>query len=112
MPATRPPWIAKKTLEGGKIPILPYTGYKGSKAQYRPWEYEYDPVVDSYTCPFGGILRHSITDRDGKRTYRTSPKHCINRPNKALCGANAKGQKVLTRVTQWVRLKYAALSCV
>jgi transposase len=91
------PWIAKKTLEGGKIPILPYTRYKGTKAQYKPWEYEYDSVGDSYTCPFGGILRHTTTDRDGKRTYRTSPKHCINCPHKALCGANAKGQKVLTR---------------
>lgn len=91
------PWIAKKTLEGGKIPILPYTRYKGGKEQYRPWEYEYDSVSDTYTCPFGGILRHTTTDRDGKRSYRTSQKHCINCPHKALCGANAKGQKVLTR---------------
>ncbi len=29
------PWIAKKTLEGGKIPILPYTRYKGGKERYR-----------------------------------------------------------------------------
>jgi hypothetical protein len=91
------PWIVKKTLEGGRLPILPYTSYKGSKAQYKPWEYEYDPVGDSYTCPFGGILRHTTTDKGGKRTYRTSPKHCINCPHKALCGANAQGQKVLTR---------------
>lgn len=25
------PWIAKKTLDDGKIPILPYTRYKGKK---------------------------------------------------------------------------------
>jgi len=91
------PWIAKKTLEGGQIPILPYTRYKGSKEQYKPWEYEYDPESDIYTCPLGGLLRHTTTDKDGKRTYRTSPKHCINCPHKALCGANAKGQKLLTR---------------
>jgi hypothetical protein len=91
------PWIAKKTLDGGKIPILPYTKYKGSKEQYKPCEYEYDPVSNTYTCPLGGLLKHTTTDRDGKRTYRTSPKHCKNCPHKALCGANTKGQKVLTR---------------
>lgn len=91
------PWIAKKTLEGRKIPILPYTRYKGDKEHYKPWEYEYDPVSDSYTCPRGGILRHTTTDRDGKRTYRTSPKHCINCSHKGQCGANAKGQKIFTR---------------
>jgi transposase len=91
------PWIAKKTLEGGKIPILPYTRYKGDKEQYKPGEYEYDPVSDTYTCPKGGNLRHTTTDRDGKRSYRTSPKHCINCPHKAMCGANVKGQKVLSR---------------
>jgi transposase/ribosomal protein L37E len=91
------PWIAKKTLEGGKIPILPYTRYKGNKEQYRPWDYEYDPTNDIYTCPHGGVLRHTTTDREGKRTYRTSPKKCASCPYKALCGANEKGQKILTR---------------
>lgn len=91
------PWIAKKTLDSGKIPILPYTRYKGSKEQYKPWEYEYDPASDTYICPWGGLLRHTTTDRDGKRSYRTSPKHCINCPHKVPCGANAKGQKVLNR---------------
>ena len=91
------PWIAKKTLDGGKIPILPYTRYKGNKEQYKPWEYEYDPMNDTYVCPLGGLLRHTTTDRDGKRIYRTIPKQCKNCAHKALCGANAKGQKVLTR---------------
>lgn len=91
------PWIAKKTLEGGRIPILPYTRYKGNKKQIRPWEYEYDPASDTYACPKGGVLRHTTTDREGKRSYRTNPKQCVNCPHKALCGANEKGQKLLTR---------------
>lgn len=91
------PWIAKKTLEGGKIPIMPYTKYKGNKEQFKPWEYEYNPVNDTYICPSGGILRHTTTDRNGKRTYRTTPKNCKICPNKNLCGANETGQKVLTR---------------
>ena len=70
------PWIAKKTIEDNKIPILPYTRYTGKKDCYKPWEYTYDPANDTYTCPQGGILRHTTTDRDGKRTYRSIPAQC------------------------------------
>ena len=90
------PWIAKKTLDDGKVPILPYTRYTGSQDRYKPWEYTYDPVNDTYTCPRGGILRHTTTDRDGKRTYRSTPESCRNCPCKEKCGANEKGQKIHT----------------
>lgn len=90
------PWIAKKTLDDGKIPILPYTRYKGSKERYKPWEYTYDPADDTYICPQGEKLRHTTTDRDGKRTYRSTPERCRACPCKAKCGANEKGQKVHT----------------
>jgi transposase len=90
------PWIAKKTLDNGKVPILPYTRYKGDKERYKPWEYTYDPVTDEYICPQGGRLRHTTTDKEGKRTYRSTPKDCKNCPCKAKCGANEKGQKMLS----------------
>ncbi len=157
------PWIAKKTLDDGKIPIIPYTQYKGKKGRYKPWEYSYDIENDQYICPQGHPLRHTTTSREGKRTYRSTPQNCVNCPCKALCGANEKGQKIfqthiwqeyldleeqirktnrgqelykrrkqtiervfadakekhamrythhrgLARVTQWVRLKYAAMN--
>ena len=91
------PWIAKKILDSGRIPVLPYTRYKGNSEQFRPWEYSYDPMQDTYTCPNGGILRHTTTDKEGKRTYRSTPKHCVGCPHKAQCGANEKGQKVFHR---------------
>ena len=90
------PWIAKKTFDDGKVPILPYTRYNGKQDRYKPWEYTYDPVNDTYTCPRGGVLRHTTTDRDGKRTYRSTPKDCASCPCKAKCGANEKGQKIYT----------------
>ena len=90
------PWIAKKTLDDGKVPILPYTRYNGKQDRYKPWEYTYDAANDTYTCPRGGVLRHTTTDRDGKRTYRSTPKKCANCPYKVKCGANEKGQKVYT----------------
>lgn len=86
------PWIAKKTIEGSKIPILPYTRYTGKKDCYKPWEYTYDPANDTYICPRGGILRHTTTDREGKRTYRSTPEQCRDCPCKAKCGANEKGK--------------------
>ena len=70
------PWIAKKTLDDGKIPILPYTRRNGKKDGYKLWEYEYDPVNDQYICPQGRTLRHTTTSKDGKRTYRSIPKEC------------------------------------
>lgn len=91
------PWIAKKTLDDGKIPIMPYTRSTGKKDGYKPWEYSYDPVTDEYICPQGGRLRHTTTDKEGKRTYRSNPKRCKGCLYKALCGANEKGQKLLTR---------------
>lgn len=90
------PWIAKKTLDDGKIPILPYTRYNGKKDRYKPWEYTYDPVKDEYICPQGESLRHTTTDRDGKRSYRSMPERCRNCPYKRKCGANERGQKLLT----------------
>lgn len=157
------PWIAKKVLDDNRIPILPYTRSKGKKDGYRPWDYTYDPVNDQFICPHGKVLRHTTTDKDGKRIYRSPPKECKDCPSKALCGANEKGQKLYTthiwqeyldiveqlrktergkaiyamrketiervfadakekhtmrythhralaRVTQWVRLKYAAMN--
>lgn len=95
--AACPVWrIAKKTLDDGKIPVLPYTRYKGSKEGYRPWDYKYDPVKDVFTCPHGQELRHTTTDRDGKRIYRSTPKYCVNCLSKSYCKANEKGQKVFT----------------
>ena len=76
--------------------MLPYTRYTGRQDRYKPWEYTYDPASDTYTCPRGGILRHTTTDRDGKRTYRSIPEQCRSCPCKAKCGANEKGQKVHT----------------
>ena len=90
------PWIAKKVLDDGKVPVLPYTRHHGKKDGYKPWDYKYDPATDTFTCPRGGVLRHTTTNKDGKRTYRSTPAHCKNCPCKAMCGANEKGQKVLT----------------
>lgn len=94
--AYKTPWIVKRILDDGKTPVLPYTRYNGNRDRYKPWEYRYDPKTDSYICPQGGVLRHTTTSKDGKRTYRSTPKNCKNCPCKARCGANEKGQKIFS----------------
>lgn len=91
------PWIAKKILDDSRIPILPYTQSKTAKGHFRPWEYKYDVVTDSVTCPHGKTLRHTTTDRDGKRIYRSTPSECRSCPRREECGANKKGQKMVQR---------------
>ncbi len=93
--AYKTPWIAKRIFEDGRVPILPYTNHHFKDNTYRPWDYAYDLEHDRFICPNGGELRHTTTDKDGKRIYRTSPKHCKGCPFKGKCGANEKGQRVL-----------------
>ena len=60
------PWIAKKVIEDSRIPILPYTRYKGKKDTFKPWDFTYNVVNDSFVCPGGHELRHTTTSKDGK----------------------------------------------
>ncbi len=41
-------------------------------------------------------LRHTTTDREGKRTYQSTSGKSRNCPRWVACGANEKGQKLLT----------------
>ena len=88
-------WISKKILDDGRIPILPYTRYHGKKENFRPWDYQYDELLDVFTCPCGETLRHTTTDREGKRIYRSKAKVCRECPCRELCGINKAGQKIL-----------------
>ena len=51
---------------------------------------------DAYICPHGESLRHTTTNRNGKRSYRSTPEKCRNCPSKARCGASELGQKLYT----------------
>ena len=90
------PWIAKKIIEDSRIPILPYTRYKGKKDTFKPWDFTYNVVNDSFVCPGGHELRHTTTSKDGKRTYRSATQVCKDCPCRSVCGANENGQRMLT----------------
>ena len=76
---------------------MPYTQAKTAKGHFRPWEYKYDVVTDTLICPHEKTLRHTTTDRDGKRIYRSTPSECRSCPRREECGANEKGQKMVQR---------------
>ena len=92
------PWIAKRILEDGRIPILPYTRPHGTRRQgYMPWDFTCDEENDRLLCPQGQTLRHTTNSKEGKRIYRSTLKVCRNCPCREQCGASAKGQRVVQR---------------
>lgn len=91
------PWIARRILQDGRIPVLPYTRRHTKKYAFKPWDYQYNEALDCMVCPAGELLRHTTTDRNGKRTYRSTPSVCMNCPCREKCGANGKGQKLIQR---------------
>lgn len=92
------PWIAQRILEDGRIPILPYTRPHGTRREgFMPWDFSYDEKNDRLICPQGQVLRHTITNKEGKRQYRSTPKVCRDCPCRKECGASANGQKVIYR---------------
>ena len=94
--AYKTPWIMKKILDDNRVPIVPYTRYKGKKDAYKPWDFVYDGGQDCFICPQGCQLRHTTTNKDGKRFYRSTPKDCRSCPCREQCGANEKGQRLLS----------------
>ena len=49
--------------------------------------------VELHVTVSSGVLRHATTNKNGKRTYRSTPANCKDCPFKSKCGANEKGQK-------------------
>ena len=92
------PLIAKRILEDGRLPILPYTRPHGTRREgFMPWDFSYDEKNDQLICPQGQVLRHTTTNKEGKRLYRSTPKVCRDCPCRKECGVNANGQKVIYR---------------
>ena len=96
--AYKTPWITKRIIDDGRIPSMPYTRASNIKpGMFRPWEYKYDIVTDSYICPRGESLRHTTTDRDGKKKYLSDRAICKNCPRRMECNNNANCQKTIDR---------------
>lgn len=91
------PWISKRILDDGRIPVLPYKRPMGKREFYPPYEYIYDKYFDCVLCPQNQILDYSTTNRDGNREYKSKGYICRNCPTRNLCTENSKYVKTVTK---------------
>lgn len=95
--AYKTPWIAKKILDDGKIPFMPYKRPMTKKGFFRKYEYQYDPYYDHYVCPNGEILKYTTTNRNGYREYKSNSKTCELCTQREQCTSNKNFNKLVTR---------------
>lgn len=91
------PWIAKKVIDDGRIPILPYKRPMGKDGFFRPYEYVLDEYYNCVICPMDKVLNYSTTNRDGYREYKSKGYICKDCPNRHKCTNNAKCEKIVTK---------------
>ena len=95
--AYRTPWIAKKIIDDGRTPSLPYKCPMTPDGYFRKYEYVYDEYYDCYICPNNQVLKYSTTNRDGYREYKSDPEICKNCPCREQCTKSKDRQKTVTR---------------
>ena len=91
------PWICKKIIDDGRIPVLPYKRPMGGKDFFKPYEYVYDVYFDCVICPENQVLNFSTTNRDGYKEFNSNPKICEKCPSIATCTKSKTHQKTVTK---------------
>ena len=91
------PWISKRVLDDGRIPVLPYKRPMGKKGNYAPYEYVYDEYFDCVVCPENQVLSYATTNREGYREFKSKGYICEKCPTKHLCTENSKNEKTVTK---------------
>jgi len=95
--AYKTPWIAKRIIDDGKIPFMPYKRPMTKAGYFKKYEYIYDPYYNHYVCPNGEILPYSTTNRLGYKEYKSSSKTCECCEQREQCTNNKNFTKVITR---------------
>ena len=91
------PWISKRVLDDGRIPVFPYKRPMGKKGNYAPYEYVYDEYFDCVVCPENQVLSYATTNREGYREFKSKGYICEKCPTKYLCTENSKNEKTVTK---------------
>ncbi len=91
------PWISKRIIDDGRIPVLPYKRPMGKEGFFRPYDYVYDEYYNCVICPENQVLRFSTVNRDGYREFKSNPEICRNCPSRAKCTENKKYEKTVTK---------------
>ena len=93
----RTPAIARRTIEDGIEPIMPYKRPQTKEGFFKKYEYVYDEYYDCYICPENKILSYSTTNREGYREYKSNCNDCKNCPSRYQCTESKEFVKVVTR---------------
>lgn len=91
------PWIAKKIIDDGRVPVMPYKRPMTKKGFFKKYDYVYDEYYDCVICPNNQMLKYSTTNRDGYREYKSDSKVCANCTYRSKCTESKTCQKVVTR---------------
>lgn len=91
------PWISKRILDDGRIPVLPYKRPMSKKGFFKPYEYVYDKYYDCVICPENQVLSYATTNRDGYREFRSKRYICKNCPSRYICTENEKFEKTVIK---------------
>ena len=93
----RTPWICKRVIDNGLIPVLPYKRPMSKDGFFRPYEYIYDEYFNFVLCSENHVLSYSTTNRDGCREFKSKPYICENCPFRGKCTANSSCIKTVLK---------------
>lgn len=91
--AYKTPWISKRIIDGGRIPVFPYKRPMIKKEFFKLYDYVLDEYFDCVICPQNQILNYSTTNRDGYREFKSKGYICQNCNAKHICTENSKKRK-------------------
>lgn len=91
------PWISKRVLDDGKIPVLPYKRPMSKKGFFPPYEYVYDKYYDCVICPENQVLDYTTTNREGYKAFKSKGYICKECPSRHMCTENSKFEKTVTK---------------
>lgn len=91
------PWISKRILDDGRIPVLPYKRPMGKKDFFPPYEYAYDEYFDCVICPENQVLSYATTNREGYREFKSKTYICESCPLRYKCTENSKYENTVTK---------------
>lgn len=91
------PAIARRIIEDGRTPYLPYKRPMTGKGLYKKKDYKYEEETDRYICPAENKLEYKRITRDGYKQYKSNKKECGECPLLEKCTKAKKHEKLIQR---------------
>ena len=91
------PWICKKVIDDGRIPVLPYKRPMGKTGFFRPYDYIFDEYYDCVICPEDHVLEYTTTNREGYKEFKSKGYSCEFCPSLEKCTLSRSHEKLVTK---------------